>query len=301
MIPLNIYLHDASPRPAMEHAVIEYGNAIKDLVAPTSSRATCCGRIWRHAPRQGGVLRLRRDRVRGPTVTSAKCPSRANEEEELSGEVLVPRRAATCSRDLRPFLLGHRAVREVFMKHHADPLDAAFWQGQRPHPGATCTTCSPTADQINPTPGAPPRTCLRDRRPRRRAWSAPRGSRCCEPSREPSRRKGCRGVRAADGCSPSSSAVSARTRKKRLTSLRRLQPAVPPTPIRAAEKPANSAAAPTRTPEQNERSSRHADLAVRACHLVAPCSKPDVAHRAAPLELGGTTTCANGRARDFFK
>ena len=27
-----------------------------------------------------------------------------------------------------PFLLGNTGVREVFMKHHADLLDAAFWQ-----------------------------------------------------------------------------------------------------------------------------------------------------------------------------
>jgi isocitrate dehydrogenase kinase/phosphatase len=27
-----------------------------------------------------------------------------------------------------PFLLGNPAVREVFMRHHADLLDPAFWQ-----------------------------------------------------------------------------------------------------------------------------------------------------------------------------
>ena len=30
-----------------------------------------------------------------------------------------------------PFLLGNPAVREVFMKHHADLLDVAFWQGHK--------------------------------------------------------------------------------------------------------------------------------------------------------------------------
>ncbi len=30
-----------------------------------------------------------------------------------------------------PFLLGNDAVREVFMKHHADLLDAAFWQSRK--------------------------------------------------------------------------------------------------------------------------------------------------------------------------
>ena len=27
-----------------------------------------------------------------------------------------------------PFLLGNHAVRQVFMKHHAELLEAAFWQ-----------------------------------------------------------------------------------------------------------------------------------------------------------------------------
>ena len=30
--------------------------------------------------------------------------------------------------EARHFLLGNPAVREVFMRHHADLLDAAFWQ-----------------------------------------------------------------------------------------------------------------------------------------------------------------------------
>jgi isocitrate dehydrogenase kinase/phosphatase len=30
-----------------------------------------------------------------------------------------------------PFLLGNPAVRQVFMKHHADLLDADFWQANK--------------------------------------------------------------------------------------------------------------------------------------------------------------------------
>ena len=30
-----------------------------------------------------------------------------------------------------PFLLGNPAVREVFMKHHGDLLDPAFWLGRK--------------------------------------------------------------------------------------------------------------------------------------------------------------------------
>ena len=30
-----------------------------------------------------------------------------------------------------PFLLGNPGVKSVFMKHHADLLDASFWQGHK--------------------------------------------------------------------------------------------------------------------------------------------------------------------------
>ena len=30
-----------------------------------------------------------------------------------------------------PFLLGHPAVREIFMRHHADLLNPAFWQAHQ--------------------------------------------------------------------------------------------------------------------------------------------------------------------------
>ena len=32
---------------------------------------------------------------------------------------------------LGPFLLGHPLVREVFLEHHADLLDPAFWQSHK--------------------------------------------------------------------------------------------------------------------------------------------------------------------------
>jgi len=61
-----------------------------------------------------------------------KVPEPRNEEEELSGEVwytVGPK--DVFPETFEPFLLGNPAVREVFMKHHADLLDAAFWQGHK--------------------------------------------------------------------------------------------------------------------------------------------------------------------------
>jgi isocitrate dehydrogenase kinase/phosphatase len=59
-----------------------------------------------------------------------RVPQARNEEDEMSGEVWY----AVGPRDVfpetfAPFLLGNDGVRAVFMRHHADLLDADFWQG----------------------------------------------------------------------------------------------------------------------------------------------------------------------------
>ncbi|HMM86835.1 isocitrate dehydrogenase kinase/phosphatase-domain containing protein, partial [Azohydromonas sp.] len=61
-----------------------------------------------------------------------RVPEPRTEEEELSGEVWY----AVGPKDVfpetfGPFLLGNPAVRDVFMKHHADLLDAGFWQAHK--------------------------------------------------------------------------------------------------------------------------------------------------------------------------
>jgi isocitrate dehydrogenase kinase/phosphatase len=50
----------------------------------------------------------------------------------MSGEVWYSVGPETCSRrPLARFLLGNPAVREIFMKHHADLLEASFWQAHK--------------------------------------------------------------------------------------------------------------------------------------------------------------------------
>jgi isocitrate dehydrogenase kinase/phosphatase len=128
MIPLNIYLQDATPEQ-MEHAVIEYGNAIKDLVAANIFPGDM---LWKNfgVTRQGKVVFYDYDEIE--YVTDCKfrrVPEPRNEEEEMSGEVwytVGPK--DVFPETFGPFLLGNPKVRETFMKHHADLLDTAFWQ-----------------------------------------------------------------------------------------------------------------------------------------------------------------------------
>jgi isocitrate dehydrogenase kinase/phosphatase len=135
MIPLNIYLQDASQagdQEQIERAVVEYGNAIKDLVAANIFPGDM---LWKNfgVTRHGKVVFYDYDEIEYITDCNfRRVPAARNEEDEMSGEIWY----AVGPKDVfpetfGPFLLGNAAVRDVFMKHHGDLLDAAFWQGHK--------------------------------------------------------------------------------------------------------------------------------------------------------------------------
>ena len=130
-IPLNIYLQEATPEQ-IEHAVVEYGNAIKDLAAANIFPGDM---LWKNfgVTRQGRVVFYDYDEIEYVTDCNfRRVPAPRNEEEEMSGEVWY----TVGPKDIfpetfGPFLLGNLQVRDVFLAHHADLLDAAFWQGHK--------------------------------------------------------------------------------------------------------------------------------------------------------------------------
>jgi isocitrate dehydrogenase kinase/phosphatase len=135
MIPLNIYLQDASQAGDQEQiarAVVEYGNAIKDLVAANIFPGDM---LWKNfgVTRHGKVVFYDYDEIEYITDCNfRRVPAARNEEDEMSGEIWY----AVGPKDVfpetfGPFLLGNAAVRDVFMKHHGDLLDASFWQGHQ--------------------------------------------------------------------------------------------------------------------------------------------------------------------------
>ena len=148
MIPLNIYLQEAfdagganatDSSPAAERAreqiargVVEYGNAIKDLVAANIFPGDM---LWKNfgITRHGKVVFYDYDEIEYITDCNfRRVPAPRNEEDEMSGEVwysVGPR--DVFPETFAPFLLGNPAVRKVFMQHHADLLDVAFWQGHK--------------------------------------------------------------------------------------------------------------------------------------------------------------------------
>ncbi len=148
MIPLNIYLQEAfdagatdpanttptalRAREQIERGVIEYGNAIKDMVAANIFPGDM---LWKNfgITRQGKVVFYDYDEIEYITdCTFRRVPTPRNEEEEMSGEVwynVGPK--DVFPETFGPFLLGNAVVRDVFMKHHADLLDVAFWQSRK--------------------------------------------------------------------------------------------------------------------------------------------------------------------------
>lgn len=135
MIPLNIYLQeafDAGARDQVERAVIEYGNAIKDLVAANIFPGDM---LWKNfgVTRNGKVVFYDYDEIEYLTDCNfRKVPAPRTEEEEMSGEVwysVGPK--DVFPETFGPFLLGNPSVREVFLAHHGDLLDAGFWQAHK--------------------------------------------------------------------------------------------------------------------------------------------------------------------------
>lgn len=143
MIPLNIYLQEAfdqmeQPEHAkraskqLEHAVVEYGNAIKDMVAANIFPGDMLFKNF-GVTRGGKVVFYDYDEIEYLTDCNfRKVPTPRNEEDEMSGEVwysVGPK--DVFPETFEPFLLGNASVREAFMSHHADLLDAAFWQSHK--------------------------------------------------------------------------------------------------------------------------------------------------------------------------
>ncbi|HYR26619.1 MAG TPA: isocitrate dehydrogenase kinase/phosphatase-domain containing protein, partial [Aquabacterium sp.] len=128
MIPLNIYIQEATGE-SLEHAVIEYGNALKDLVAANIFPGDM---LWKNfgVTRNGKVVFYDYDEIEYVTDCNfRKVPTPRTEEEELSGEIwysVGPH--DVFPETFGPFLLGDPRVREIFMRHHADLLEPEFWQ-----------------------------------------------------------------------------------------------------------------------------------------------------------------------------
>lgn len=128
MTPLNIYL-DTGDDDMIDHAVHEYGNAIRELARANIFPGDL---LWKNfgVTRYGRVVFYDYDEIEYLTDCNfRRIPPAPHPDMELSGEVWY----SVARNDIFPeefasFLLGKPKVRAAFLKYHRDLLDVSFWQ-----------------------------------------------------------------------------------------------------------------------------------------------------------------------------
>jgi isocitrate dehydrogenase kinase/phosphatase len=128
MTPLNLYLDRASPEE-LEAAVVEYGDAIRDLTAANIFPGDM---LWRNfgVTSTGRVVFYDYDEIEYLSdVNFRRIPEPPDSEAELANEPwYAVMRNDVFPEEFASFLLGDPRVREVFMRHHADLLEPEFWR-----------------------------------------------------------------------------------------------------------------------------------------------------------------------------
>ena len=131
MVPLNMYLERAD-MAEREHAIVEYGMAIKQMVAANIFPGDMLYKNF-------GVTRGKRvvfydyDEVAYVTdCVFRRVPQPRTPEDEMASEPWYPVGPTDVfPEEFGTFLLGNPKVRALFVKHHADLLDVPFWQGHQ--------------------------------------------------------------------------------------------------------------------------------------------------------------------------
>lgn len=131
MTPLNLYLARVSDA-ALETAIKGYGDAIRELAAANIFPGDMLFKNF-GVTRLGRVVFYDYDEIQHMTEMNFRhIPPAPNEEAELSNEPWYPVGANDVfPEEFRFFLLGDSRVRSAFLKHHADLLEAGWWQACR--------------------------------------------------------------------------------------------------------------------------------------------------------------------------
>ncbi|MFL6580490.1 MAG: bifunctional isocitrate dehydrogenase kinase/phosphatase [Burkholderiales bacterium] len=127
MIPLNMYVDRASGEQ-LAHAVREYGDAIRQLAAANIFPGDMLFKNF-GVTRFGRVVFYDYDEIAYMTDCNfRRMPKARTPEDEIAAEPWYPVGAADVfPEEFAAFLLGNPHVREVFLEHHRELLDADFW------------------------------------------------------------------------------------------------------------------------------------------------------------------------------
>lgn len=128
MQPLNLYLDRATPAQ-VDQAVRDYGNAIRELA---SANIFPGDMLWKNfgITRYGRVVFYDYDEIEYLTDCNfRRIPEAPNPEMEMSDEAWYSvGRHDVFPEEFSHFLLASPAIREAFLRHHADLLEPEFWQ-----------------------------------------------------------------------------------------------------------------------------------------------------------------------------
>ena len=131
MTPLNIRLQEGSP-PEIEDGVIQYGEAIKNLIAANIFPGDLLYKNF-GVTRYGRVAFYDYDEIEYLTDCEIReVPAPRNEEDEMASEPWY----RIGPKDIFPetyktFLLGNKQIRDLLLKHHADLFEPAMWQSYK--------------------------------------------------------------------------------------------------------------------------------------------------------------------------
>lgn len=131
MLPLNIYLSRASGH-TLEMAIKQYGDAIRELAANNIFPGDMLYKNF-GLTRLGRLVFYDYDEIQTMSeMNFRRIPEAPNEEAEMASEPWYPVAANDVfPEEFRWFLLGDQRIRQAFMKHHADLLDADWWTACR--------------------------------------------------------------------------------------------------------------------------------------------------------------------------
>ena len=127
--PLNLFLKDAN-EAAAEDAVVDYGNAIKDLAAADIFTGDMLLKNF-GVTRNGRVICYDYDEL----CLLSECrfrriPEPASHEDELSAEPwFYVGEQDVFPEEFKAFLVPSGSLRETFLAAHGNLLDTTFWQG----------------------------------------------------------------------------------------------------------------------------------------------------------------------------
>jgi isocitrate dehydrogenase kinase/phosphatase len=131
--PLNLFLREAEPAAA-EAAIIEYGNALRELAASNVFPGDLLLKNFGVTSHRRVIFYDYDELCLISDCVFRDLPQPRNEEEETSGEPWFHYGPHDVfPEQWLPFLSIPGQLQEVFLKHHAEVLTASWWRSQQAH------------------------------------------------------------------------------------------------------------------------------------------------------------------------